>query len=49
MPNDFQKWLISQGFKREHGTHGAWVKDGVIVSGKLLSDKLEEWKKSIQK
>ena len=45
MSNDFQIWLRSQGYTREHGTWGAWMKDGEFVSGKLLHDKLEEWKK----
>lgn len=45
MANDFQIWLINQGYTREHETWGAWIKDGEPISGKLLYDKLEEWKK----
>jgi len=43
-PNDFQQWLIEQGYYRENGL--AWMKDKLLVSGKELYDKLEEWKKS---
>lgn len=43
MGNEFQKWLIEQGYYRENG-NGAWIKDGLIVSGKELNDKLNEWK-----
>jgi hypothetical protein len=41
--NSFQKWLIEQGYYRENGD-GAWMKDGLIVSGKELNNKLNEWK-----
>jgi hypothetical protein len=47
MENYFQKWLKSQGYTREHLTWGAWIKDGKIVSGKILHSKLEEWKKIV--
>ena len=40
--NDFQLWLTNQGYYRELGV---WMKDGLIVSGKVLYDKLEEYKK----
>lgn len=43
MKNDFQKWLMDQGYYRENGS-GAWMKDGLIVSGKELNDKLNDWK-----
>ena len=43
MANDFQKWLISQGYSRKDGNL-EWLKDGEIVSGKELSEKLNEWK-----
>ena len=43
MANDFQKWLMQQGYYRENGI-SAWMKDGLIVSGKELNDKLNEWK-----
>ena len=42
MVNDFQKWLMEQGYYRGGG--GAWMKDGLIVSGKELNEKLNEWK-----
>lgn len=42
--NDFQKWLIAQGYYRNTSTDRNWAKDGKIVSGKELSDKLNEWK-----
>lgn len=42
MANDFQKWLMEQGYYRENG--GVWMKDGLIVSGKKLNEKLNEWK-----
>ena len=38
MVNDFQKWLMEQGYYRGDG--GAWMKDGLIVSGKELNEKL---------
>lgn len=40
--NDFQKWLIKQGYYRQNGD-GAWMRAGVIVSGKELNDKMNEW------
>jgi len=43
MANDFQKWLMEQGYYRENGG-GAWMKDEMIVSGKELNNKLKEWK-----
>lgn len=42
MANDFQIWLMGQGYYR--GDDLTWMKDGVIVSGKELYDKLNEWK-----
>lgn len=47
MANNFQQWLMSEGYTREHGESGAWLKDGIVVSAKELSDKLEEWKSRI--
>lgn len=41
--NDFQLWLISKGYVREYGS-GAWLKDGVFVSGEELSGLLNEWR-----
>lgn len=42
--NDFQKWLTEQGYYRENGV-GVWMRNGIIVSGKELHDKLNEWKR----
>jgi hypothetical protein len=42
--NDFQLWMISQGYYREHQTHGAWFKNGILVTGKELNEKFSEWK-----
>lgn len=44
MANDFQLWLMEQGYYRDKTSGGAWAKDGNIVSGKELNDKLNEWK-----
>lgn len=44
MANDFQIWLMSQGYYRNETTGGAWYKDGNIVTGKELNDKLNDWK-----
>ncbi len=44
MPNDFQIWLMSQGYYRKDGDL-EWMKDGVVVSGNELYHKLNEWKK----
>ena len=35
---------MSQGYYRKDGNL-EWMKDGVVVSGKELNDKLKEWKK----
>ncbi len=43
MANDFQTWLINQGYTRQHVTWGAWIKDGIVVTGKELFDKLKEF------
>lgn len=43
MANDFQKWLMSQGYYRKKGSL-LWYKDGVIVRGRDLGKKLHEWK-----
>ena len=43
--NDFQKWLFSQGYTREYGISGAWLKDDIILAGSDLFYKMEEWKK----
>ena len=43
MSNNFQNWLISQGYSRKDGSL-EWLKDGKIVSGKELSEKLSEFK-----
>jgi hypothetical protein len=43
MPNDFQKWLISQGYNRK-STSLLWMKNGELVSGKKLRQKLNEFK-----
>lgn len=43
--NPFQHWLRSQGYTRKGGDKGAWMKDGNMLSGKDLVDKLDEWKK----
>lgn len=42
MANDFQKWLISQGYSRKDGCL-EWMKDRQIVGGKELSKKLTEY------
>ena len=42
--NEFQRWLTDQGYYRNADTDRNWAKDGKIVSGKELSDKLNEWK-----
>jgi len=41
--NDFQEWLIAQGFSR-NSNGGEWIKDSVVVSGSELYKKLEEFK-----
>jgi len=43
MANEFQIWLINQGYNRKDGIL-EWMKGGKIVSGKELSVKLNEWK-----
>ena len=35
MPNEFQKWLMAQGYVREHETWGAWLKDGEVESDEI--------------
>lgn len=42
--NDFQEWLITQGYYRNAETSWCWYKDGTIATGEELSDKLNEWK-----
>lgn len=34
---------MKKNYYRENG-NGAWMRDGLIVSGKELSEKLNEWK-----
>lgn len=41
--NDFQKWLMSQGYYR-YDSDLEWLKDGEIVTGKQLLVKLNEFK-----
>lgn len=41
--NNFQLWLISQGYYREND-NGAWMKDNKILSGRELFDLLNEYK-----
>jgi len=43
MSNDFQLWLIEQGYYREKTSSGPWYKDGFLVTGIELNDKLNEW------
>ena len=43
MANDFQKWLMNQGYYRKEGSL-LWWKDDNIVNGAELSKKLNEWK-----
>ena len=45
MANDFQIWLMSQGYSREYETWGAWLKDGELTTGEDIFYKMEEWKK----
>jgi hypothetical protein len=40
---DFQVWLKEQGYYRQN-VNGAWMLNGVFISGKELSDKLNEYK-----
>lgn len=44
MANDFQKWMIEQGYTREFYPFGAWQKNGETVSGYELNQKLNEYK-----
>jgi hypothetical protein len=44
MENQFQIWLKSKGYYRKEGSL-IWWKNDKIVTGKELSDKLNEWKK----
>lgn len=41
--NDFQSWSVTQGYYRTPCQGGVWAKDGAIVTGVELSDKLNEW------
>lgn len=41
--NEFQIWLMSQGYYRKKGSL-LWWKDDKIVGGAELSKKLNEWK-----
>ncbi len=41
MANDFQKWLINQGYYRKEGSL-LWLKNGEVVKGRELSKKLNE-------
>jgi hypothetical protein len=43
--NEFQKWLIKQGYYRSEKSL-VWKKNDEIVDGAELSKKLDEWKKS---
>ena len=47
MGNAFQQWLVSQGYYRKEGSL-LWWKNDKIVSGKELSDKLNEYKNQIK-
>lgn len=41
--NEFQKWLMSQGYYRNN-SDSEWLKDDEIVNGKELLIKLNEFK-----
>lgn len=40
----FKEWMYSKGYSKEYGPWGAWWKDDVLVTGKELSDLLDEYK-----
>jgi hypothetical protein len=43
MANAFQTWLISQGYCRKNKS-SLWIKNKEVVTGKELSNKLNEYK-----
>jgi len=43
MTNDFQIWLVNEGYYRKEGSL-LWWKDDKIVNGSELYKKLNEWK-----
>ena len=42
MENEFQKWLISKDYYRDQNSK-VWKKDGKIVCGKELLEKLNDF------